>query len=81
MENGFLLLAMQRILYDHVSYNQLTKSKWIQQNSLDPQSVQQLLDQFYQNIDVSKLTPVLNLQQQNGIVPATGQPYYKQICI
>ena len=30
MENGFLLTGMDRLPYDNVSYNQLTKSKWDQ---------------------------------------------------
>ena len=75
-QKGFQLLEQDHLPYDQVSYNQLTKSQWIQQNSLPTEAIQKLINKFNMNIDARKCTPVLNQQQQNGSVPATGQPYY-----
>ena len=76
LDNEFLLTELDRIPYDNVSYNQLTKSQWIKQNSVNNEAIQILLTKFKIDADITKMTPILNQQQQNGIVPPTGQPYY-----
>ena len=76
MENGFLLTGMDRLPYDNVSYNQLTKSKWIKQNSVTNEAIQKLLKKFNINVNINEMTPILNQQQQNGTTPTTGRTYY-----
>ena len=62
--------------YDNVSYTQLTKSKWIKQNSVSNKVIQKLLTKFNIKLNINEMTPILNQQQQNGTTPATGRTYY-----
>ena len=78
MRKNLVLLrkSVAKITYFKVSYEQLTKSQWIQQNSVKTEAIQKLIDKFNMKIDARKCTPKLNLQQQNGAVPGMGQSYY-----
>ena len=54
-----------------------TKANWIKQNSVDPKSIQLLLQRFNISGDtIKKMVPVVNSQIQNGRMAASGQPYF-----
>ena len=67
---------MDRSPYDNVSYDQLTSSKWIKQNSVANEAIQILLTKCNIKADITKMTLVLNQQQQTGTIRPTGQLYY-----
>ena len=67
---------MEKLPYNNVSFNQLTKSKWIKQNSVTNQAVQILWKKFNIDVEAATMTPILNQQQPNWTTLATGQTYY-----
>ena len=63
--------------YDKVNYHQLTKANWIKQNSVNPESVKDLLQKFNISGDsIKTMVPVINSAIQNGRMAASGQPYF-----
>ena len=76
-KNGCLLMNLNILKYDDVNYHQFTKANWIKQNSVDPESIKELLQKF--NISgesIKTMVPVINSAIQNGRMAASGQPYF-----
>ena len=78
METGFLMLNYKFIRYSDISYEQLTRVKWIQLNSIPTAPIQQLMARFNKDLSVvtSNIPNINQKRAQNQTI--AGTPYYNQ---
>ena len=77
LDGGFLLLHTNFIRYSEISYDQITRTKWVHLNCVDQDKIQQLLGKFNMTIE-SYAGKAQSAQRQPRPIAqtVTGTPYY-----
>ena len=77
LEKGFLLLHANFIGYEHITYEQLTRTKWIHLNCVNQDKILQLLGKFNLTIESFGGKAQSAQRQPRSITQnITGTPYY-----
>ena len=75
-DTGFLLVNYNFIRYSDISFDQLTRPKWIKLNCVSIDAIKQLMAKFNKDSSVfsTNVPQYKQKQQQNQTI--TGTPYY-----